>query len=87
MFTGMTQGRLAEALGRVEPVRLLGLDLLRQHQPNCNDWFPTGIETEALAEATADLIDYTSRCRAARARLEQLAPLPLTGRVTPEFPL
>jgi len=85
--TGMTQERLVATLGQVGPVKLLGLDLLRRLQPRGEDWFPTDVERHTLAQATAELIDYTRACRAARACLERLPPVPLTDKAVLEFPL
>lgn len=87
MFTGMTQQRLVAVLGQVAPVELLGLDLLRWLQPQGGAWFPSGVETETLAKATAELIDYTGRCGAARARLQRLPPVALRDKAVLEFPL
>ena len=74
MLTGITQDQLKNAIAGVEPVRLMGLVLLRQLQPQSGEWFPTGVDTATLAEATAELIDYTRECRAACARLQELRP-------------
>ena len=87
MFTGMTQGQLVAVLGQVAPVDLLGLDLLRRRQPQGGAWFPSGVEAQTLARATAELIDYTGRCGAARARLQRLPPVAHRDKAVLEFPL
>lgn len=86
MFNGMTSHNLAQILSAVEPVDLKALALLRQRRPRPGRWFPTGIATRTLVEATHELMAYMQACRAAAGRLRQLPPIPL-GIPIEEWPL
>jgi hypothetical protein len=83
----MTHEDLAAALAAVEPVRLLGLALLEAHRPRPGEWFPPGVATGTLVDATAEFIDYAHDCQAVCRRLEPLPPIPLAAQPIPEFPL
>lgn len=87
MFDHLTRDDLVETLSRVEPVDLLGLELLLQFRPQSPGWFPDAVDTGELVAATTQLIDYTATCRAALRRLQQLPPVPLTDLAVEEFSL
>ncbi len=87
MLTGIKPDHLKQTLAALPPVDLLGLELLRQFQAQSGAWFPSDIDTELVAEATSELIDYIQGCKAACARLEELPPVPLTALSVVEFGL
>lgn len=65
-------------LQKVPPADLLGVKLLQQHPPSPHGtFFPTGVPTEQIVEATVELIAYTQRSRAAAHNLSTLFPIPL----------
>jgi len=78
MFEDLTPNTLAEIVGGIEPVELKGLALLRQSPPR-SDWFPDGVDTDLLAEATIELVDYMADCRRTAERLARLGPVPITS--------
>ena len=81
----ITLDSLCACLATITPVDLLGMRLLQAHpQPA---FFPTDIPREVLKEAVAEIVAYTERCTAARQRLADLAPIPLTTLSIPEFAL
>ncbi|QYU66497.1 hypothetical protein J4558_16130 [Leptolyngbya sp. 15MV] len=71
---------LRECLAQVEPVKLLGMELLKQGsaQPQ-GSWFPTGIPRSQMVEAVTELVGYTRRCAYAAMQMSHLAAVPLTS--------
>lgn len=79
MGAGLTLTSLRDCLAQVEPVKLLGMELLKQQSLHPQDgWFPTGISRSQMIEAVSELVGYTRRCVYAANQLTQLAPVPLT---------
>ena len=62
MFEGLTQDALMKALIDVPEVDLKGLALLRQHQPQPGNIFPTGLERQEYIDATLEMVSYTRSC-------------------------
>lgn len=87
MFDHLMRDDLVETLCRVEPVELLGLELLRRLRPQSPGWFPDDVDINELVVATTELVDYTTTCRAALHRLQKLPPVPLTEMSVEEFSL
>lgn len=84
MFTSITATDLIECLEALEPVSLLGLDLLREIRPTTGAWFPQ-LPLDVLTEATQQIVAYTKACAAAIRKLEILPPIILTTRRCLEF--
>ena len=84
MFTSITATDLIGCLESIEPVALLGLDLLRESRPATGAWFPQ-LPLDVLTEATKQIIAYTKDCAAAIRKLEILPPMILTTRCCMEF--
>jgi hypothetical protein len=76
MFTGLDVLALVDCLGQAPPVELKGLELLRQLRPLAGAWFPQ-LPAAVLAEATAQIIDYTEACAATVRKLQVLPPVTL----------
>ncbi len=75
---------LVDCLGKVPPVELKGLELLRQLRPLTGDWFPQ-VSAALLSEATVQLIDYTQACAAAIHKLQALPPITFRALPMMEF--
>ncbi len=81
----MSHRDLCACLAAVTPCELLGMTLLRkQENPQL---FPVDIPRDVLRDAVTEIVAYTGRCKAAVERLSNLAPIPLTQVVIPEFGL
>ncbi|MCC7447117.1 MAG: hypothetical protein IT324_06860 [Anaerolineae bacterium] len=76
MFTAFDVPTLLDCLGRIPPVELQGLELLRQFQPQTGVYFPQ-LPAEAVCDATIELIDYTQSCQQTVRKLQALPPTPL----------
>jgi hypothetical protein len=76
----LTLTSLRDCLAQVEPVKLLGMELLKQGslQPQ-GGWFPTGIARSQMIEAVTELVGYTRRCAYAATQMSHLAAVPLTS--------
>ncbi len=85
MFSRITVAALAETLAAVEPVELKGVALLRRCPPS--SFFPTGINTAELVEATVEIIKYTRICEASLRRLQGLHPIPVRSVAIEEYSL
>jgi hypothetical protein len=85
---GLKLTSLRECLAQVEPVKLLGMELLKQGstQPQ-GSWFPTGIPRSQMVEAVTELVGYTRRCTYAALQISQLASVPLTSLQLMEYGL
>lgn len=85
---GLTLTSLRDCLAQVEPVKLLGMELLKQGslQPQ-GGWFPTGIARSQMVEAVTELVGYTRRCAYAASQISQLASVPLTSLQLMEYGL
>jgi hypothetical protein len=77
MFAAFDIPMLVECLGHMPPVELKGLELLRQLRPLTGTWFPQ-IPADVLAEATAEIIDYTRACSLTVHKLQALPPITLS---------
>ena len=84
MFTAFDVPTLLDCLGRIPPVELKGLELLRQFQPQTGAYFPQ-LPAEAIRDATIELIDYTQTCLQAVRKLQALPPIPLQAYPVLEF--
>ncbi len=84
MFATFDVLTLVDCLGRVPPVELKGLELLRQLRPLTGDWFPQ-VPVALLTEATVQLIEYTQACAAAIHKLQALPPITLRVLPVMEF--
>ncbi len=84
MYAAFDIPMLVECLGHVPPVDLRGLELLRQLRPLTGEWFPQ-IPADVLADATAQIIDYTRACALAVHKLEALPPITLSTVPVEEF--
>ncbi len=77
---GLTLTSLRDCLAQIEPVKLLGMELLQQHSTHPQgSWFPTGIPRSQMVEAVTELVDYTRRCAYAAGQIRQLASVTLTS--------
>ena len=76
----LTLTSLRDCLTQIEPVQLLGMELLKQHSvyPQ-RQWFPVGIPRNQLVEAVTELVGYTRRCAYAAEQIRQLTSVPLTS--------
>ena len=79
---------LRECLAQVEPVKLLGMELLKQGsaQPQ-GGWFPTGIPRSQMVEAVTERGASPRRCAYAASQISQLASVPLTSLQLMEYSL
>jgi hypothetical protein len=85
---GLTLSSLRDCLTQIEPVRLLGMELLKQHSAHPQgQWFPAGIPRNQLVEAVTELVGYTRRCAYAADQIRQMTSVPLTSRSMLEFGL
>ena len=76
---GLTLTSLRDCLTQIEPVRLLGMELLKQHSAHPQgQWFPAGIPRNQLVDAVTELVSYTRRCAYAAEQIGQLTSVPLT---------
>ena len=85
---GLTLTSLRECLAQIEPVQLLGMELLKQHSTRPHGhWFPVGIPRNQLVEAVTELVSYTRRCAYAAEQISQLTSVPLTSIPITEYGL
>ena len=85
---GLTLTSLRDCLAQIEPVQLLGMELLKQHSTHPQrQWFPVGIPRKQMVEAVTELVDYTRRCAYAADQINQLTSVPLTSISIVEFGL
>ena len=85
---GLTLISLRDCLTKIEPVQLLGMELLKQHSSNPQrQWFPVGIPRNQLVDAVTELVGYTRRCAYAAEQISQLTSVPLTSVIIVEFGL
>ena len=85
---GLTLTSLRDCLAQVEPVQLLGMELLKQHSAHPQrHWFPAGIPRKQMVDAVTELVGYTRRCAYAAQQISQLTSVPLTSVVNLEFGL
>lgn len=84
----LTLTDLRDCLAQVEPVKLLGMELLKQHSAYPQGgWFPRGIPRSQLIEAVTELVGYTRRCAYAANQMIQLASVPLASLELMEYSL
>lgn len=77
---GFTLSSLRDCLAQIEPVQLLGMELLKQHSAYPQGhWFPAGIPRNQLVDAVTELVGYTRRCAYAAEQISQLTSVPLTS--------
>ena len=85
---GLTLTSLRDCLTHIEPVQLLGMELLKQHSAHPQgQWFPTGIPRNQMVDAVTELVGYTRRCAYAAEQINQLTSVPLTAIALLEFGL
>lgn len=85
---GLTLTSLRDCLAQIEPVQLLGMELLKQHSAHPQgQWFPAGIPHTQLVEAVTELVGYTRRCAYAADQIGQMTSVPLTSITMLEFGL
>jgi hypothetical protein len=76
---GLTLTSLRDCLTQIEPVQLLGMELLKQHSTHPQrQWFPAGIPRKQMVDAVTELVGYTRRCAYAAEQISQLTSVPLT---------
>ena len=80
-----TISTLHDSLVSLKPVELLGIQLLRQHEPA--SLRPAGIARDPLVAAVTELVEYGGRCAEALNRLARLHAVPLMGVMTLEYGL
>ncbi len=84
----LTLTSLRDCLAQIEPVQLLGMELLKQHSAHPQGhWFPVGIPRNQLVDAVTELVGYTRRCAYAAEQISQLTSVPLTTICILEFGL
>lgn len=84
----LTLTGLRDCLAQVEPVKLLGMELLKQHSAYPQGgWFPRGIPRSQLVEAVTELVGYTRRCAYAARQVGNLTSVPLVSVPIVEFAL
>ena len=77
---------LRDCLAQIEPVQLLGMELLKQHSAHPQrQWFPVGIPRNQMVDAVTELVGYTRRCAYAANQINHLTSLPLTSISIVEF--
>ena len=85
---GLTLTSLRDCLAQIEPVQLLGMELLKQHSTHPQrHWFPIGIPRNQMVDAVTELVGYTRRCAYAAGQINQLTSVPLTAIALLEFGL
>ena len=85
---GFSLTSLRDCLAHVEPVKLLGMDLLQAHSPlPQGHWFPVAVPRNLLIDAVTELVGYTRRCVYAAEQISRLAPVPLASVSIWEFGL
>ncbi len=85
---GLTLTSLRDCLAHIEPVQLLGMELLKQHSAHPQGhWFPIGIPRNQMVEAVTELVGYTRRCAYAAGQISHLTSVPLTSIPILEFGL
>ena len=85
---GLTLTSLRDCLTQIEPVQLLGVELLKQHSTHPQgQWFPTGIPRNQMVDAVIELVGYTHCCAYAAEQINQLTSVPLTAIALLEFGL
>ena len=85
---GLTLTSLRDCLAQIEPVQLLGMELLKQHSSHPQGhWFPIGIPRNQMVDAVTELVGYTRRCAYAAEQIKQLTSVPLTAIALLEFGL
>ncbi len=86
--TGLSLTSLCECLTHIEPVRLLGMELLQQHPVHPQgQWFPSGIPRQQLTDAVTEMLGYSRRCADAAQHIRQLTAVPLTTLCLMEYGL
>ncbi|MBI1281314.1 MAG: hypothetical protein GC179_24520 [Anaerolineaceae bacterium] len=85
---GLTLTSLRDCLTQIEPVQLLGMELLKQHSAHPQGhWFPAGIPRNQMVDAVTELVGYTRRCAYAAEQISHLTSVPLTSVFNLEFGL
>ena len=85
---GLTLTSLRDCLTQIEPLQLLGMELLKQYSTHPQgQWFPAGIPRSQMVEAVTELVGYTRRCAYAAGQISQLTSVPLTSVLILEFGL
>ncbi|MCA0455385.1 MAG: hypothetical protein LCI00_15515 [Chloroflexi bacterium] len=85
---GLTLTSLRDCLAHIEPVQLLGMELLKQHSAHSQGhWFPIDIPRNQMVNAVTELVDYTRRCAYAAVQISHLTSVPLTSVPILEFGL
>ncbi len=85
---GLTLTSLRDCLTQIEPVQLLGMELLKQHSIHSQGhWFPAGIPRKQMVDAVTELVGYTRRSVYAAEQISQLTSVPLTSVLNIEFGL
>ncbi len=85
---GLTLTSLRDCLAHIEPVQLLGMELLKQHSAHPQGhWFPAGIPRKQMVEAVTELVGYTCRCAYAAEQIRQMTSVPLVSVIIVEFGL
>ena len=84
----LTLTSLRDCIAQIEPVQLLGMELLKQHNAHPQGhWFPAGIPRNQMVEAVTELVGYTRRCANAAEQISHLSSVPLTSVLNLEFGL
>lgn len=85
---GFSLTSLRDCLAHVEPVKLLGMELLQTHSPLPQGrWFPVVVPRNQIIDAVTELVGYTRRCVYAAEQMSRIAPVPLTSLSIWEFGL
>ena len=83
---GLTLTSLRDCLAQIEPVQLLGMELLKQHSTHPQGhWFPGGISRSQMVDAVTELVGSPRRCAYAAQQISQLTSVPLTSISIMEF--
>lgn len=84
----LTLTSLQDCLAQVEPVKLLGMELLKQGSvhPQAHT-FPTGISRNQRVAAVVELVHFTRRCAYATRQVGNLTSVPLVSVPIVEFAL
>ncbi|MHB8624565.1 MAG: hypothetical protein ACYDBJ_20790 [Aggregatilineales bacterium] len=88
MFTSLGIQGLVGCLGRIPPVELQAIALLREARQNAETGGGLSVVLpDTIAAATSEIISYTKTCAALISKLAYLPPVILPGLECPTWPL